>query len=235
MSYYAKKFFGQQEGIVTDGLKLWLDASNPASYPGSGTTWYDLSGNGYNGTLVNGPTFDNGNEGSIVFDGVNDYVNSNNQLNGVLFITLSVWIKYSVVGNSPWRGILTKNNFNDFALAVGGLSAPGRGVIYLVNSNNQTSGNVVTTSRLDNGLWNNLTATYDGSFVRLYVNSIQENSVKLTGIMHNTPNTNVLIGAYPGLYQLFLGNISQIQIYNRALTQEEITQNFNATKSKYGL
>lgn len=235
MSYYAKRFFGQQQGIITDGLKLWLDASNPESYPGSGTTWFDLSSNGNNGTLVNEPTFDNGNVGSIVFDGVNDYVNSNNQLNGVSFITLNVWIKYSVVGTSGWRGILTKNSYNDFAFVIGGTSAPGRGAIYLVTNNNKSSGNVLTTSRLDNGLWNNLTATYDGSFVRLYVNSIQENSVNLTGIMRNTPNTNVLIGAYPGPSQLFLGNISQIQIYNRALTQAEITQNYNATKSKYGL
>ena len=58
MSYYAKRFFGQvqNEGIVTDGLKLWLDASNPASYPGSGTTWFDLSGNGNNGTMMGGVT-----------------------------------------------------------------------------------------------------------------------------------------------------------------------------------
>ena len=73
MNYYAKRFFGQvqNEGIVTDGLKLWLDASNPASYPGTGTTWFDLSGNGNNGTMVNGvvPL-----SNAMQFDGVNDYV-----------------------------------------------------------------------------------------------------------------------------------------------------------------
>jgi hypothetical protein len=61
--------------IVTDGLVLYLDAANQKSYPGTGTTWNDLSGNGNNGTLVNGPTFNSDNNGSIVFDGVDDYVN----------------------------------------------------------------------------------------------------------------------------------------------------------------
>ena len=60
--------------IVTDGLVLYLDAANQRSYPGSGTTWSDISRGGNNGTLVNGPTFDPGNGGSIVFDGVDDYV-----------------------------------------------------------------------------------------------------------------------------------------------------------------
>lgn len=61
--------------IVTDGLVLALDAANPTSYPGSGTTWRDLSGNNNSGSLVNGPTFNSVNGGSIVFDGSNDYVN----------------------------------------------------------------------------------------------------------------------------------------------------------------
>ena len=61
--------------IVTDGLVLLLDAGNTKSYPGTGTTWTDISRNGNNGTLTNGPTFDSANGGSLVFDGVDDYVN----------------------------------------------------------------------------------------------------------------------------------------------------------------
>ena len=69
--------------IVTNGLVLYLDAANKKSYPGSGTTWTDLSGNNNTGTLTNGPTFDSNNGGSIVFDGTNDYV-SNTMSNCVL-------------------------------------------------------------------------------------------------------------------------------------------------------
>ena len=66
----------QSGHIITDGLVIALDAANTKSYPGSGTTWSDLSGNSNNGTLTNGPTFNSGNGGSIVFDGTNDYINT---------------------------------------------------------------------------------------------------------------------------------------------------------------
>ena len=65
--------FNYSPKVVTDGLVLYLDAANPKSYVSGSTTWGDLSRGGNNGTLVNGPTFDGGNGGSIVFDGVNDY------------------------------------------------------------------------------------------------------------------------------------------------------------------
>lgn len=65
--------------IVTDGLVLYLDAANTKSYPGSGTTWNDLSGNGNNGTLINGYIFNSIGNGNLVFDGSNDYVNINAQ------------------------------------------------------------------------------------------------------------------------------------------------------------
>ena len=60
--------------LVTDGLVLWMDAADRTSYPGSGTTWTDLTRNGYNGTLTNGPTFSSANGGAIVLDGTDDYV-----------------------------------------------------------------------------------------------------------------------------------------------------------------
>ncbi len=80
--------------IITDGLVLALDAANQKSYPGSGTTWSDLSGNGNNGTLTNGPTFDSGNNGSIIFDGVDDYITTGttpSQLQGNPSFTVSGW------------------------------------------------------------------------------------------------------------------------------------------------
>ena len=72
--------FNYSPNIITDGLVLYLDAANTKSYPGSGTTWRDLSKSQLNGTLTNGPTFNSSNGGSIVFDGVDDYVNLGNVL-----------------------------------------------------------------------------------------------------------------------------------------------------------
>ena len=82
--------------IVTDGLVLCLDAGDGKSYSGSGTTWYDRSGNGNNGILVNGPTFDSNNRGAIVFDGVNDHVSIPNSSSLQLSNNQSFTISYFV-------------------------------------------------------------------------------------------------------------------------------------------
>jgi len=79
--------------IVTDSLVLCLDAANPRSYPGSGTTWYDLSGNGHNGTLVNGVGFNSGERGSMIFDGTNDYIDYGNFLDDPTDFTVVAWQK----------------------------------------------------------------------------------------------------------------------------------------------
>jgi len=101
---------GYNPRIVTDGLVLALDAGNTKSYPGSGTTWTDLSGNGNTGTLTNGPTFDSANGGSIVFDGTNDYV----QVTGSITVTSATfitWIKRD--GNqTSWSGLIHSRNGN---------------------------------------------------------------------------------------------------------------------------
>lgn len=100
--------------IVTNGLVLALDAANNKSYPGSGVTWYDLSGNGNNGTLTNGPTFNVGNLGSIVFDGTNDYVSFNNSGTSTSFdfgtgdMTFTFWMLPSAWGDGASRGIISK-------------------------------------------------------------------------------------------------------------------------------
>jgi hypothetical protein len=81
--------------IITSGCVLSLDAADKLSYKGSGTTWKDLSGNNNTGTLTNGPTFNAGNMGSIVFDGTNDYVGFtyNSIFNPSTSVTLSIWLR----------------------------------------------------------------------------------------------------------------------------------------------
>ena len=85
--------------IVTDGLALCLDAANSKSYPGSGSTWTDLSGNGNNATLTNGPTYSSANGGSIVFDGVNDYVAPTGLTNALWQgnWTVSFWVNFDII------------------------------------------------------------------------------------------------------------------------------------------
>jgi hypothetical protein len=85
--------FNYSPRIVTDGLVLYLDAANPRSYPGSGTTWSDLSRGGNNGVLTNGPTFNSANNGSIVFDGTNDFIQCSNRTTINLGLTIETVIK----------------------------------------------------------------------------------------------------------------------------------------------
>ncbi len=103
---------GGQGNIVTSGLVLNLDAANPRSYlpPYNGTTWFNLASSSNNGTLTNGPTYNTGSGGSIVFDGVDDYVSCGN--NATVQInqgTILAWIRTSSPGSS-FRGIITKQN-----------------------------------------------------------------------------------------------------------------------------
>ena len=98
--------------IVTDGLILYLDAANTKSYISGSTDWYDLTTYNNDGTLTNGPTFSSTNGGSIVFDGVNDYVQVNNSdiLNPTQTITLSVWSKFNGFYGGFYAPILFKKN-----------------------------------------------------------------------------------------------------------------------------
>jgi hypothetical protein len=90
----------EYEPIVTSGLVMNLDAGFTPSYPRQGTTWYDVSGNDYNGALTNGPTFNSANGGSIVFDGVDDYANNSNPSSlQNQNLTVSMWIKPSTATN----------------------------------------------------------------------------------------------------------------------------------------
>ena len=224
--------------IVTDGLVLALDAGNTKSYPGSGTTWTDLSGRGNNGTLTNGPTYSSSNGGSIVFDGVNDFIdcgsaasvkNSN--------LTYEVWINFSASqSQKTFMGI-----HND---ATGGCnigihdSYPNR-IKFHTNSIGANSGNgVLGTNALNDGKWYQVVGTYDSSgsrTMRLYVNGILD--VTLLGpTAPNYPNINLNISRWVGgSSQYFNGNISSAKIYNRALTATEVQQNFNATRSRFGI
>jgi hypothetical protein len=117
--------------IITSGLVLNLDAGNTASYPGSGTVWTDLSGNGYNGTLTNGPIYSSSNGGTIVFDGTNDVASFGNILNiGLSSWTMSCWVKFNYV--SGLAGIMGKTSYRAY---VGRYSFNLEGVIYWRFSN----------------------------------------------------------------------------------------------------
>jgi hypothetical protein len=227
--------------IVTNGLVLYLDAGNSKSYPpGSGTAWNDLSGNDNNGTLTNGPTFSSANAGSIVFDGVDDYVVANNSTSTNIStnVTYSIWLKPSLVinntgqNNSDVSFFRKQKTASGFVLEVYGTTGSNKQLAFWVN---YPSG-VAITYTLSANQWYHLVGTYNGSIAYLYVNgySVASNSFA-TSVSTSDP---IHIGTFipsstPTRY--FNGQINNCSIHNRALTASEVLQNYNATKGRFGL
>jgi hypothetical protein len=214
--------------IVTNGLVLCLDAADKKSYPGTGTLWTDRSGNGNNGTLTNGPTFSSANGGSIVFDGTNDYVDTAPIIASNGFFTISSWVYLaSGAGNFPMiASVKSGDGISFFGIRIGSNNALGFN-LYLngLQTNNQNVPLINT--------WYNAVAVYDGS-AKVYVNSVLL-SQSSAGSSAGFPS-GVWIGNGSLLGNSFWkGNIAQTSIYNRALTPQEILQNFNATRGRYGI
>ena len=221
--------------IVTDGLVLALDAADKNSYPGSGTTWRDMSGNNNNGTLTNGPTFNSANGGSIVFDGTNDIVNFGNILNSPAQLSVNFWIKNpnnNVIIAKGYRVWEIRFNGNEFGGYVGVNN--GSSFWYGIADNN----NILHGADLTQ--WNNFTYVFDytNTNVKLYTNAVLKGSINPANMFSTfTPVNNLYIGcrADDAASAFLSGSLSNLQIYNKALSQIEILQNYNAQKSRFNL
>lgn len=222
-------------GIVTDDLQLYLDAADPASYPGSGTTWTDLSPNAYETTLVGAPAF---NTTYFTFDGTTEYVDTNQSL-ATQFFSVGAWFRTSAAGI---KMILSKE------------STAGNPWNYRIWMNGgQLNGDMsqVTTqaaiasplTTYNNGSWYLVMFTRDDSNWYLYVNGSQvaTRADPYTGSVTNAQELWIGRSAFTqggasptGSYQ-YTGDIGQIFIYNAVLTSAQILQNYNATRATYGL
>ena len=221
--------------IVTDGLVLALDAGNPKSYPGSGTTWTDLSGNGNDGTLTNGPTFDSGNGGSIVFDGTDDYVitaRPNSLVTGGS-ISVSLWAKWTTTGTSLSDIQVLVDNNHSSSSAQGFVLQDRPDLSKSLTFSSDLSGNgAVSTFQVGDGTWHHIVATNDQITTKLYIDGSLDAQTSEGGLA--TVQPNITLGYWqftPG--RLLNGNIAQVSIYNRALTAAEVEQNYNALKGRY--
>ena len=234
------------EGIITSGLSINSDAGYTPSYPTTGSIWYDISGYGATGTLTNGPTYSSANGGSIVFDGIDDYINLRNPLIAQSFsqITLSVWVKFNALdyvnntgslntfiskGNpdtlSPssgfWFSYDNRSNRNSFNYTCFGNSNGG-----YAGGGNNFSGKGYTFT---NGLWYNIVATANPASGSLYINGIQIGSPNAFNNLNLSNNvSNLTIGSFGGGVYFINGNILISQIYNTALSSSQILQNYYA-------
>jgi hypothetical protein len=209
---------------TTDGLVLHLDAANTRSYPGSGNTVYDLSGFGNTSALTNGPTYNSSNLGAFVLDGSNDYILVNSQAN-ILSKTAYTKIAFIYISNFS-----TVNN-----IISGGFSGQHAfwmfGTDKLNAGHNGTWNTVVGATTLSLNTWYFAAVTYSNSTGwKLYLNGREDGTSADTTTF--TGNQEIVIGAYSSSNN-FTGRISNIQVYNRALTSTEIFQNYHATKGRY--
>jgi hypothetical protein len=208
-----------------------LDAANPKSYPGSGTTWSDLSGNGNNGTLTNGPTFDSGNGGSLSFDGASTSVSTNLTRDNNAF-SYSAWFVY--LGGTGEKNIIctfetTSQEWTRLNVFNGNHS------FHIDNDGNKT---LLSGSSAQIGSWYNSVGVWDPNIgsMKLYINGVLNAQTTKAQTSTILGLSNLFIGKRSsGGAEYFNGYISFIQVYNRALTQQEILQNYNATKGRYGL
>jgi hypothetical protein len=218
----------QYEGIVTDGLVLNIDAGFVGSYPTTGTTGYDLSGNSNNGTLTNGPTFNSANSGSIVFDGVDDSIQLGKTAAQLGFanasFSVSIWFNSSNTGNdSP---LFSTNGGGANTWLHYNLRG---GFLHMGFYGNDVNGGSVSNN-----------VTYCATFIYDISGSGTQSIYRNDVLVASTPNhaalqslnTFQIGGVYGGAY---VGKIYQVLAYNKALSSTEVLQNFNAQKGRFGL
>ena len=245
--------------LVSSGLILNLDASNTLSYSGSGTTWTDLSTTGSNATLINGVGYTSLNNGALTFDGVNDYINGggNDIFNFTdntkdLPFTMSGWCYRNVLGTFLLlnKGDTGTANFEAYQMQ---FTPDNKFGVYLYDGSGAKNSVSTTTTTFTNNTWYNWCVTYAGNngneptsynYIKIYINGVLQPATGSTyggyARMRYLNLSNPLwLGSFgsTGTYSFIQnsGKIAQYLIYNRVLTTTEITQNFNAKRSLYGV
>ena len=223
---FQNKFY---PAMVTSGLVFNVDASNSQSYPGSGTVWYDISGNNYNINLLNGPVYSGEYGGAITFDGTNDYGTARNLTTlemGNRSITIGVWFR-----TTTSRGALVtkRGTGSGYQLYI---NTPGK----LYADGYSTATGVFSASAINNNSIKYGVVVFDylNTTIRLYVNGVADNTTSLSSGGNDT-SAYFNIAKSQQYTDYFSGTIYSIQVYNRALSATEILNNFNAGRGRFNL
>jgi hypothetical protein len=230
----GRVIFGpDSENIVTNGLVLYLDAAKTTSYPGSGIIWYDISGNGNNGTLINGPTFNSANGGFIVFDGVNDFVNMSSIINPSNNFTADIWFNSSSVSTFQCMLYIRGSSSTDYLVVT----------LYnskiLASKNENADSSKKSSTNLSSNIWYNVVVTKTSSNITsIYVNGVDETTSAVGGEFLGANVQGFQIAndyIFGGILIPYIGGISNTKLYNRVLTSAEVLQNYDAIKGRFGI
>ena len=220
--------------IVTDGLVLCLDANAKRSYSGSGSTWSDLSGNDYDGTLTNSPTYNS--SGYFDFDGTDQYtvVDSNaiSKIQGQTNFTII--IMFNMDTTATLRGLMGTLNYS----CTQNLGLVANGTNVSIFNDTTTCYSVNLSAYINTGKWIFAAATYDGANTKLYAFkdgtlSTASGTGKSGGTVTFSSSFRVMGNHFSSYFTD--GKCAFAHMYDRTLSQNEITQNYNAQKSRFGL
>ena len=224
--------------IITDGLVLCLDAGDRKSYSGSGTTWTDRSGNGNNGTLTNGPTFNSSNGGSINFDRVDDIVLTPNNLTVTGDQSIETFIKFDSL-QSFLQGLVANHDYvNTSNFGINQVRSNKIGISIGYTDGSREYNNKYSTTAVVVGSYYHIVMTFNliANQCKLYINGVLDSTFNLSKTVKYTSRPMVLARwdyQYNAYY--FEGDIAVARYYSKTLTASEVLQNYNAQKDKFRL
>lgn len=228
--------------IVNSGLVLNIDAANKRSYPGTGTTWTDLSGNSNNGTLMNGVGYSSNSLGSFIFDGANDYITIENSsslnISGLNITLEAVYKNNDLASTLHGDGIISKGSgSNDGQYEILSLPVDTKNKVFFrcATMGNYSPGLIL----MDVGIPYMISCVLDNGYMRIYINGVMDGAGEQKTGSIISRNTVTAIGSRQlqigSNFSALNGSIYSTRIYNRALTTGEIKQNFEATRGRYGI
>ena len=224
--------------LVTSGLLLYVDAANTRSYSGSGNTWYDLSPNSRNITLVNSPTYLSSNSGTIDFDAPSSEYGTFTSPSTLSNFTCEAWIKVNTTpASNTVQAIITQaypgtSSKINYSFGFNGTNGAG------AYDGKINGGFYDGTWRLTSGFtpvvgtWYHTAVTYDGSTIIQYQNGVQQSTLSYAGTPTASGGSSYIMRRWDDLNFLD-GVLSQLRLYDRALSAAEILQNYNSTKMRF--
>jgi len=215
--------------LVRDGLLIYYDPANTSSYLSGDTAVYDLSKNNRNGNLINSVGYSSVGSGSFSFDGVDDLI-AIPTITGLTDFTISVWFQSTGAGSTgatAYNAIIGQGSLNRILVATG----PNKIVLAQMGGSNYLS-----TTTCPFNLWNNMTYTYDSinNIAQLYVNNIKQTSQSNSSVTYTTSEHYLGATSNPITDYAMKGFISSFFMYNRKLSDDEVTNNYNALRGRFG-
>ena len=227
----SRKRYLPEENIVKNGLVLNIDASNPSSYSGAGTSAFDLSGFGNTATLVNGTGFGTTGGGTFVFDSTDDYISMGTSSSvKPTQLSLACFFKINAI-NAP-NVIVGKQGPSSGAASYALVVQSGL-LNFRISNSSGTEYNA-STSFSNTSSYNYAVGTYDGSNLRLYLNGASVGNSSVSISIAYSDSYSLLMGYYANAFATNM-NIGSMQLYNRALSATEVMQNFNAMRERYNI